>query len=96
MSKNQDIYNTNLELYEKVVAAICVAPVTLANAGVLKDKKATVWHGEQGRLTGAGCTYTASSVEIDGSLITANGPTSAGEFGEAIAAALVPAEPAED
>ncbi len=73
---------------DKVLAAICIAPVTLARAGVLKDKKATVWHSEQGKITSEGCTYTASAVEVDGKIITANGPTSAEEFGNAIIDAL--------
>lgn len=72
----------------KVVAAICLAPVTLANAGVLKGKKATVWESESSRLEDQGAHYTGAPVEVDGSIITGNGPEAAQEFGEAIAAAL--------
>lgn len=73
----------------KATCAICIAPVILANAGVLKGKRATVWNGEYvGKLESGGATYTGSSVEVDGKVITANGPTAARDFGRAIAKAL--------
>ena len=68
----------------KLLCAICIAPVTLANAGVLKDKKATVWASEANRLKQAGVKYTGADVEIDGKIITADGPTSAQKFAETI------------
>ncbi len=68
----------------KVLAAICIAPVTLANAGVLSGKKATVWSSERDRLEGKGAVYTAADVEVDGRLVTANGPGAAREFGKRI------------
>ena len=72
----------------KVVSAICIAPVTLANAGLLNGKKATVFPSEIERLKSKGAIYTGAEVEIDGRIITANGPQSAILFGEAIVAAL--------
>jgi len=72
----------------KVVAAICIAPVTLANAGLLDGKKATVWRTESGRLRAQGADYTGAEVEVDGRLITSNGPEAAEDFGKAIAEAL--------
>jgi protease I len=69
----------------KVVAAICLAPVTLAKAGLLKGKKATVWASESKTLEEEGATYTGAPVEIDGNLITGSGPEAAQEFGEAVA-----------
>lgn len=69
----------------KVVAAICIAPVTLANAGVLDGKKATVWNGEYiDKLESKGATYTGEDVTVDGNIITANGPGAAEEFGNEI------------
>lgn len=66
----------------KVTAAICIAPVTLANAGVLKGKKATVWNGDYvSKLESGGATYTGNNVEVDGNIVTANGPGAAEEFG---------------
>jgi protease I len=72
----------------KILAAICIAPVTLAKAGVLEGRSATVWPSEAKALKAQGARYTASDVETDGNIITADGPGSAGKFGEAILAAL--------
>lgn len=73
---------------KNVLAAICIAPVTLAKAGVLKGKKATVWDDGKGTqaniLKENGADYVAEDVVVDGNLITANGPKSAAKFGEAI------------
>lgn len=72
----------------KVLGAICLAPVTLANAGVLKNERATVWPSEANRLKSKGAIYTAEAVEIDGNIVTANGPDAVEEFGEAIVEVL--------
>lgn len=68
----------------RLVSAICLAPVTLANAGLLKGKKATVWNSEGGTLKKLGANYTDGKVEIDGNIITADRPTSAEAFANAI------------
>jgi protease I len=70
------------------LAAICVAPTILANAGVLKGRKATVWESQSKALTAGGATYTGRNVERDGLIITADGPSSAVPFGEELARAL--------
>ena len=72
----------------KVVAAICIAPVILANAGLLKGKKATVFQTEKDQLIKAGAKYTGAPVEKDGKIITGDGPQSARKFGETIRDAL--------
>jgi protease I len=72
----------------RIVAAICIAPVTLANAGILKGKRATVWASEAGQLKAKGANYTGRPVEKDGNIITASGPSAASEFGEEILKAL--------
>jgi protease I len=72
----------------RIVAAICIAPVTLANAGVLKGRRATVWESEAGQLKAKGVNYTGKPVEKDGNIITASGPLAASEFGEEILKAL--------
>ena len=79
----QEAYNRN-----KIVAAICIAPVTLARAGILKGKRATVWSSEAGNLRSAEANYTAKPLEKDGNIITASGPIAAREFGEEIVKAL--------
>lgn len=69
---------------DKVLAAICIAPVTLANAGVLEGKSATVWSSEGRQLKARGATYIGEPVVIDGNIITADGPQAADRFGKAI------------
>ncbi len=72
----------------KILAAICLGPEILANAGVLKGKNATVYPTEGDKLKNAGVNYTAKPVEKDGLIITADGPASAKVFGQAISRAL--------
>ena len=72
----------------KLVAAICIAPSTLANAGLLKGRKATCYSSQAQHLKQQGANYTSQPVVEDGNIITADGPTSAGAFGQAIAAKL--------
>lgn len=64
----------------KVLAAICIAPVILAKAGVLKDKKATVFSSEKDTLEKYGALCQAKDVVQDGQIITANGPKAAEDF----------------
>lgn len=73
---------------EKVVAAICIAPSILANAGLLKGKKATSFSSEAENLRNKGADYTGEGVTVDGKIITAKGPDYATQFGEKIVEAL--------
>jgi len=68
----------------KVLAAICIAPSILANAGVLKDKNATVWSTQQGHLESNGAKFADNDVVVDGKIVTANGPKAAEKFGKEI------------
>lgn len=72
----------------KLLAAICIAPVTLANAGLLKGRKATVFPSEIAKLRAKGVAYSAAEVIQDGNIITANGPAAATRFAQAILDAL--------
>jgi len=72
----------------KVIGGICSAAVTLARAGVLRGKRATVFPGDADELKPHVGQYTAASCERDGLCVTANGPAAAGEFGSAIRAML--------
>ncbi|MFA6064513.1 MAG: DJ-1/PfpI family protein [archaeon] len=72
----------------RVVAAICIAPSILANAGILKGKKATCFASEKENLTAHGALYSRSPIVVDGKIITASGPVVAKEFGEEIVKAL--------
>ncbi|MBU1486563.1 DJ-1/PfpI family protein, partial [bacterium] len=73
---------------EKILGGICSAVSILANAGVLKGKRATAFSSEGPNLRAKGANYTGAAVEIDGKIITANGPQSATKFGQAILEAL--------
>jgi len=68
----------------KVIGAICWAPEILARAGILKNRKATVWSGAVKALEQAGVIVTKEGVQQDGNLITASGPAYANRFAEAI------------
>lgn len=77
----------------KVLAAICISPVILAKAGVLKDKKATVWSSSLDRnpvkaLQENEAIYQEENVVIDGKIITGNGPAAGQKFAQAIVEAL--------
>jgi protease I len=69
---------------QKSVASICIAGVILANAGILKGKKATVFIDGKEALLKGGAIYTGNPLEIDGNTITANGPGAAEDFGKAV------------
>jgi protease I len=73
------------EAGSKVLGAICLAPVILANAGVLRGREATVAGTEAKTIEAAGATYTSPGVTVDGNIVTANGPKSSTAFGESIA-----------
>lgn len=68
----------------KLVAAICMAPLLLGHAGLLEGRKSTVFAGDKERLIEYGAIYTGAAVEMDGQIITADGPTSAQAFAQAI------------
>lgn len=69
---------------DKVLGAICIAPVILANAGVLKGKRATVFPDGAEILIDQGAHYTGHPVEVDGKIVTGNGPDAAKAFGDAL------------
>ncbi len=72
----------------KPTCAICIAPSILANAGVLKGKKAACFESEIENLKEKGAEYTGEPVTVDGNVVTANGPKAAKDFGEAVAKKL--------
>lgn len=72
----------------RVIGAICLAPVILANAGVLKGKKATVCGTEVKTIEVRGGNYTGPGVTVDDKVVTANGPKSAFIFAQKIISLL--------
>jgi len=88
--ENEKALNLAKEFYNdcKIVAAICIAPMILAHAGILHGKKATVWEGAAADIKDFGVNYTAEEITVDGNIITANGPKASYNFGDAIVKAL--------
>ncbi|MDD5748978.1 MAG: DJ-1/PfpI family protein [Actinomycetota bacterium] len=72
----------------RIVAAICIAPVILANAGLLKGKRATCWQSERDTLSIKGAYVQNEPVVEDGLFITGSGPESAALFADRIVNAL--------
>jgi protease I len=58
----------------KPVAAICHAPWTLVEAGVLKGKTLTSWPSLRTDISNAGATWVDEEVVVDGHLITSRKP----------------------
>ncbi|MEE9525125.1 MAG: DJ-1/PfpI family protein [Candidatus Woesearchaeota archaeon] len=90
---NQDVIGLvqSADNAHKVVAAICIAPRVLAEARLLRDRRATVHNGDNESaefLAAEGATYTEEDVVVDTRIITANGPAAAKKFGQAIAKVL--------
>ena len=76
-----------------LLASICISPVILAKAGVLKGTRATVWTSEMDKkavkiLEENNAIYTAQPVVVDDRIITASGPDAAFDFGEAVVKGL--------
>ena len=76
----------------KVLGAICISPLILARAGVLRGKKTTVWtdftKSQAKILEKEGAIFEEKEVVIDGKIVTANGPKAAKNFGKAISELL--------
>ena len=74
----------------RLLASICLAPVTLARAGVLKNKEATVYKDRStlAEFKKGSVKYIEKDVVISGNIITASGPQASEKFAIAIAQAL--------
>jgi protease I len=66
----------------KLTSAICIAPATLANAGILKGKKATSFPSSEAALKTHGAVVTGEPVAVDGNIVTGVGPEAAKQFGK--------------
>lgn len=62
----------------KMLGAICAAPLVFGSAGILQNKKATCYPGFENQLNGA--IYTGANVEIAGNIVTGKGAGVALEF----------------
>lgn len=68
----------------KVVAAICLSPVVLARAGILRGKKATFFNSPVSfrEMKAGGALLVDKPVVADSRIVTANGPAASAEFAD--------------
>lgn len=69
---------------EKGIAAICAAPLVLANAGLLKGKTVTCYPGVLLASEWPDITLSDDAIVIDGHILTSRGPGTAMDFALAI------------
>lgn len=74
----------------KPVAAICHAPWTLVEAGVLKGRTLTSWPSLRTDIRNAGAEWRDEQLVVDGNLITSRKPGDLPAFNQALTAALEP------
>jgi protease I len=74
---------------DKVLGAICIAPMILANAGVLTAKRATGFSSIAQGLLDKKVLYTGLNVEVDGKIVTARGPENSRQFTQEVANTIV-------
>lgn len=86
------VLNLTRNAYNKgeIVAAICIAPMILAKADLINGKRVTSssYSPTKQMLSEVGAIFTGASVEQDGRIITATGPSASRAFGERIAKEL--------
>jgi len=70
----------------RVISAICAAPIVLAKANLLENRKFTMYPGFDSYLNGL--KYTASPAECDGNIVTGKGPGAVFAFAGKLAGAL--------
>ena len=78
------------------LAAICAAPLILADAGVVKGHRLTSFPGSKDGLQGRIGEYSEARVVVDGKLVTSRGAGSAEEFSLALIEYLLGAAAAEE
>jgi protease I len=79
-----------MEPADKVIAAICLSGAALAKAGVIEDRKVTVWATDESlaALKEGRAIYLKEHVVRDGLIITADGPEAATKFAQVIVETL--------
>lgn len=69
---------------EKVLGAICSAPVIFARMGLLNDKNATCYFEDIKELEKSGAKYVDQDVVVNGNIVTGQGPQSAARFAQSV------------
>jgi 4-methyl-5(b-hydroxyethyl)-thiazole monophosphate biosynthesis len=98
LRRNQAVINLVRRYREEGVpiAAICAAPLVLADAGVLADSKVTSFPASREGLQGRIREYSEERVVVDGGIITSRGAGSSEEFALKLIEILLGAPAAED
>lgn len=78
-------FNSN----KKLIGAICLAPMVLANAGLLKNKIATIHDSAVIEFRNKKVSYTNTNVQVTENIITSNGPASSTLFAQTFARLLL-------
>jgi protease I len=83
---NEQLHNIvkNFKRVEKIIAAICSAPIILARAGLLANIPATCWSEDKNELINLGIEYKDRSIIAENAVVTADGPRSAEQFAETV------------
>src|SRR3989338_6043406 len=78
LAKSEKVLNAiaDLDSRGKLVGAICAAPLVLTKAGIMTDKKATIYPGMEREIP----RPRADKVVVDGNVITSQGPGTAIDF----------------
>ncbi len=88
LNSSETVKEALLQQYreERIVAAICAAPMVLGGLGLLKGRKATCYPGFEQKLIGA--EVTGDPVVVSGHVITGKGPGLVFDFALALLAAI--------
>jgi protease I len=79
----------------KPVAAICHAPWTLIEAGVVEGRRVTSWPSVQTDLRNAGATWVDAAVVRDDNLVTSRKPDDIPDFNKAMIEVFAESAPVE-
>jgi protein deglycase len=98
LQKNKTVLSMIKEFYEKkkIVAAICASPSVLATAGVLENKKATIYPGMEEEIKKGGGTIQDDLVVVDDAIVTSKGPATTMLFALKLVELLKDKEISED
>mgnify|MGYP001460852569 CR=1 FL=1 len=91
--ENPDLHRliNEVDQLQRVVAAICLAPVTLSKSGAITQGEEACWFNSpasDSEMQKAGVVDSGKSVTISGNIITGNGPEAAEDFAASVVAAL--------
>ena len=78
--------------HKRIIAAICAAPAVLSDAGILNNKRCTIYPGMEDELVRGGGLLSKGVVVIDDTIITSRGPATALPFALILAEKMVGSE----